>query len=314
MMRKVVSVGLAVILCVSLMACGGGKETSEHEELLQMLENGQYESAHSYIDNLKRQDAEEDKEEEKKDSALAELYGEWLLKMAADEETVIESVEFKEDNTCKVGDEDYKWRVNYENDLSVSIYITDKEAQIYTVYMTIENREKYLSLGKILNETTGETEHLGQYRKTADYDKLEITADNFAEYFELVDVVEFTKDSFGDVSGLSYSQYVMIKEEYLDKVSDLSNVVVELDFTYGEKPITVDLANQTYTLGTDYKLSTYDHESITGRFYLSTEDGVPVNFQLNNSTCFYSSSNSAVCNYRTDMQVLRIEGALYLMK
>lgn len=323
MTKKVLSAMLAVVMCVSLTACGGGKENSnhegsDHEELLQMLENGEYESAHYYIDNLKRQEEEANKEENKesdgKESILSELYGEWLVQNAYDEDNVIESVSFDGDNTCKIGNKDYKWRINYEHESSVSLYVTEGEKKIYNAYMSTEDREQSLSLSKIIEEETGRAESIGAYRKAANYDKIEINVDNFLQYFELVEKVEFTKDSFGDVSGLSFSQYVMIKEEYLDKVSDLSKVVVELDFTYGKKSIVVDLANQTYTLGTDYELNTYDREPIKGQFYLSFEDGYPVSYKLSNSSSHYNSSASMVTDYRTDMQVLRVEGALYLMK
>ena len=319
MTKKVLGLMLALVMCVSLTACGGGKENSnhegvDHEQLLQMLENGEYENAHYYIDNLKRQDAEANKEDEEKVSALPELYGEWILQYSHVEDTVVESISVKDDNTCKIGDKEYKWRVNYEQEKSASLYVTEGESQVYSMYLNLENREQSLSLNKILEEDTGRTESVGSYRKAANYDKIEITTDNFTEYFELVEEVEFTKDSFGDVSGLSYSQYVVIKEEYLDKVSDLSNVVVELDFTYGKKGITVDLVNQTYTLGIDYELNTYEREPIKGKFYLSLEDGFPVSYKLSNSSSYYNSSASVVTDYRTDMQVLRVEGALYLLK
>ena len=69
MMRKITALLLAVALCCTLFACSGKRapvvecDHEEYEDLLEMLEDGDYEAAHEFLYDLEGVEAEAPAEE-----------------------------------------------------------------------------------------------------------------------------------------------------------------------------------------------------------------------------------------------------------
>ncbi len=303
--------GIIIVLCIILSTCG--KNGGEHDRLLQMLENGEYQSAHYYIDSLQRKEMEEGKADEKKESQIARLYGEWTLSSSYGNEDAFETVSFDKDGSCKIGKETLKWRMVDEQDTYINVDVTDGESKAYRIGLSMGNKEISLSLSKYEGED-GMTKSLGEYKNLALYDAIEITTENWNQYFEITDEGKFGENAFGEVESFTYYHYLSLKEEYIDKFSNsLSKVVMELDFTYGKKGCQVDLPNKKYTLLDSYEVNDYDWDSSDYQFsYSNYEDEVYYRTTL--MSCYYNKENGYLSDFKTDMEVIRVLGTIYLLK
>lgn len=303
--------GIVIVLCLLLSRCGG--KSGEHDALLTMLEKGEYQSAHYYIDNLQRQEIEEGKKDDKKESQLPKLYGEWTLSSNYGNEDAFEKVSFDKDGTCKIGNDTLKWRMTDEQDTYINVDVTEGEAKKYRVSVGTGNKEISLSLSKYEGEE-GMTKSVGEYRNLTFYDAIEITTENWDDYFEIVDEGKFGENAFGEVESFNYYQYLTLKEEYMDKFSSsLSELAMELDFTYGQKGCEVDLPNKKYTLLDSYEVDSYDHDSSIYTFnYSNYEDEVYYRTTLMSS--YFNKEESYLSSFKTDMQVIRTQGTIYLLK
>ncbi len=309
--RIAVIVGVIVILCVLLSTCGnkGGK----YDQLIALLEKGEYQSAHYYIDSLQRKEQEENKKDDKKESQIATLYGEWTLNSNYGNEDAFETVSFDKDGTCKIGKDSFKWRMTDEQDTYINVDVTEGEARKYRVGMSLGNKEISLSLSKYEGED-GMTKSIGEYKNLDFYDAVEITAENWDKYFELVDEGKFSENEFGEVTSFQYYQYLSLKEEYVDKFSSsLSKLVMELDFTYGKKGCQVDLENKKYTLTDSYEVDTYERDSSIYSFnYSNYEDKAYYRTTL--MSPYFNKETSYLSDFKTNMEIIRVQGTIYLLK
>lgn len=302
--------GIAIVLCLLLSRCGG--KNGKYDPLITFLEKGEYQSAHYYIDSLQRQEIEEGKKDDKKESKLPKLYGEWTLSSNYGNEDTFQTVTFDEDGTCKIGSESLKWRMTNEYDNSFDVDVTEGETKKYRVSVNTGNKELALSLSQYEKDINAIS--IGEYRNLSLYDAIEITPENWDEYFEIVDEGKFGENAFGEVESFNYYQYLALKEEYVDKLSySLSKLVMELDFTYGQQGCQVDLANKKYTLTDSYVVDEYDYDSTVYTFnYSSNNDGIYYRTQLMSS--YYNEAGGCLSSFKTKMQVLRTQGTIYLLK
>lgn len=310
--RRIATVaGIIIVLCLLLSTCGN--KSGEYDELLAMLENGEYQSAHYYIDSLQRKEIEEGKSDEKKESQISLAYGEWTLSSDYGNDDAFETVSFDEDGTCKIGKDTLKWRMTDEQDTYINIDVTEGETKKYRVGLNTGNKEISLSLSQYEGED-GMTRSVGEYKNLDFYEAVEITAENWDEYFEIVDEGKFGENAFGEVESFNYYQYLSLKEEYVGKFSNsLSKLAMELDFTYGKKGCEVDLANKKYTLTDSYEVDTYDYESSIYQFnYSNHEDEVYYRTTLMSS--YFNKDENCLSGFKTDMEVVRVQGTIYLLK
>lgn len=309
--RIAVIVVAVIVLCILLSNCGnkGGK----YDQLIAMLEKGEYQSAHYYIDSLQRKEQEENKKDDKKESQIATLYGEWTLSSNYGNEDAFETVFFDKDGSCKIGKDTLKWRMTDEQDTYINVDVTEGETKAYRVGLSLGNKEITLSLSQYEGED-GMTKSVGEYKNLDLYEAVEITAENWDKYFEITDEGKFGENAFGEVESFTYYQYLSLKEEYIDKFSSsLSKLVMELDFTYGKKGCQVDLANKKYTLLDSYEVDTYDRDSSDYTFsYYNNEDEAYYRTTLMSS--YFNKENGYLSDFRTDLEVVRVKGTIYLLK
>lgn len=304
-MKKLISLCLALAMCLSLAGCG----KSEHAALLTMLEKGEYENAHYYIDDLKRQAAEKEKGET--ESIVPLLYGEWMLGSDYGNENAPETISFTEDGTCEIAGSSLKWRVTSESENYIQVSIAEGEVRKYSCSVNAEGREVILSLSQIEDEEN--SRGVGEYRNKALYDVIEITKDNYQDYFEMQDEGQFSENAFGEISDFYLCQYLALKKEYVTRVSSVSQLVMELKLDQGEKGCKVDMAAKTYEVQDGFKPDEYEHESSIYQFnYNGTEGEESYRAQI--ATGYYDEEKQLVPYYRDNMQVLRVEGKLYLLK
>ena len=77
---------------------------------------------------------------------------------------------------------------------------------------------------------------------------IELTLDNWKDYFELAVTEYYDINGFGEVERLEIQQDLVVKQEYAEDVV-CDNVVFELNPTAQRIQVTLNAVDQTYTLG-----------------------------------------------------------------
>lgn len=88
-----------------------------------------------------------------------------------------------------------------------------------------------------------------QYRRSGSYQVVDLTMDNFFDYYELKDVTKVNYGAFGALEHIYVGKEFSLKDEYgLDPVFD-STVNIEFYYKGAYKNYEIDLENETYTIG-----------------------------------------------------------------
>lgn len=148
---------------------------------------------------------------------------------------------------------------------------------------------------------------------------VEITTDNWQEYFEIVYKEKWVTNAFGEAENLRVYQSFQVKDAYKDRVSygpatdtfalALSQIDVEIGYNATYYSVTVNLENQTYTKG-----GIHEHTDLWGGAQTAINT-----FYFNPSqtgwSCLcsdiYPGDYSSIVEWDS-IEVLRIQGTLYL--
>lgn len=88
-----------------------------------------------------------------------------------------------------------------------------------------------------------------QYRRSGSYQVVDLTMDNFFDYYELKDVTVVKHDAFGELDYIYVGKEFSLKGEYgLDPIID-STVNIEFYSKGAYKNYEIDSENETYTIG-----------------------------------------------------------------
>ena len=92
---------------------------------------------------------------------------------------------------------------------------------------------------------------------------VEITMDNWQEYFELREYVEIKKNGFGEFEKVSV-YYALVNKDGMSPECNLSDVTMEFSYTKKYVSMSVDLENGTITYGEDRGKDPYgDYSGVT---------------------------------------------------
>ena len=92
---------------------------------------------------------------------------------------------------------------------------------------------------------------------------VEITMDNWQEYFELREYVEIKKNGFGEFEKVSV-YYALVNKDGMSPECNLSDVTMEFSYTKKYVSMSVDLENGTITYGADRGKDPYgDYSGVT---------------------------------------------------
>ena len=92
---------------------------------------------------------------------------------------------------------------------------------------------------------------------------VEITMDNWQEYFELREYVEIKKNGFGEFEKVSV-YYALVNKDGMSPECSLSDVTMEFSYTKKYVSMSVDLENGTITYGADRGKDPYgDYTGVT---------------------------------------------------
>ena len=135
-----------------------------------------------------------------------------------------------------------------------------------------------------------------------------INTDNWQEYFEFYTKVDWRKDDFGDITGLSASQNIKLKDIYHDKLVKKSVIKFKIEGKSYARSINIDAANQKYTLGSSVGVIN-DYET-TVKMELKKNDSP--SFSDNFYTTPFIELSSGVMPTIEDYNITKAEGTLYL--
>ncbi len=159
--------------------------------------------------------------------------------------------------------------------------------------------------------------------------QVEITKDNFFDYFEYVEFPELyveyntQKDSAGNVKSINFLSGYYLKDKYSIPLRKQQDCKVEAGVTYtmllfeGNKGITVDLENHSYSVTGKQSRAERIDEMITGTTYQLTKP-------LRNKYCISFSYTTSLGNGKTindtryntciltDIELVSASGTMYL--
>lgn len=163
--------------------------------------------------------------------------------------------------------------------LVLSLGACGKEANPYEKYEELfeyMEREDYDSAMAYIRELAGESETVPQAAPATEAETepettetepqpvtVEITMDNWQEYFELKEYVEIKKNGFGEFEKVSV-YYALVNKDGMSPECSLSDVTMEFSYTKKYVSMSVDLENGTITYGADRGKDPYgDYTGVT---------------------------------------------------
>ena len=140
--------------------------------------------------------------------------------------------------------------------------------------------------------------------------EIEITMENWNEYFEIVFVEEWDNNGFTEPKYLYLDYYFNIKEDYVDRITKSSESEVELTFAvdYVSYACEIDYPSMQYTLGEDIDLVPDEMVGTRVKRY-SLEDVIDNYCKL---TTGYEFSN--IIMMPKEPEILSIQGSIYLIE
>ena len=143
---------------------------------------------------------------------------------------------------------------------------------------------------------------------TENYETIELTAENWDQYFEFIVRPSFTTNAFGELARFELWPYFSLKEEYVSRiVTDQTTIAIEMTYLYGERVCSVDINTMSYTLG-DYTPKGQRGEDIIDQTQFIWGDTF---YGCNVGGLCYLSGNE-LNYYYSDFEIVRIMGNLVL--
>lgn len=145
------------------------------------------------------------------------------------------------------------------------------------------------------------------------YETVEITLDNWQEYFEIVGYMTYRDNAFGEAESCFFRSELRLKEEYWSRLS--ANMMddkgaIEFSYDYGKKVATIDLANRTYSFG---EFTAQSSGTATDEFSYDN-DGNYIYVYLETDNIRSSEiDNGLLETARDNFELIRIRLVLYLI-
>lgn len=283
MRKKIISLLLCVLLILSLSACGKLKrdpqmmqQEAELEHANALMEAGDYEAAIGILESMDtyRQITQKLDEAEigYQKQQLAEfdwLFGTTWYALERDMQVTFQKEEhqpgewvmhYQCTKAALEGFSYYQGKIPFtmQHGQCILQYFSDFETVFLPNTHVVQRRQNGIT---ILNLGGIEFAAEKQVQAVAG-EKIEITMENWQDFFEIKTADEWIQDDFGDISDLKLVTYIALKEEYLDRV-DLKNSDVTIGYSYGWdlKNCKLDLSEPSYQLTST--LSSYGTQSDT---------------------------------------------------
>jgi len=149
---------------------------------------------------------------------------------------------------------------------------------------------------------------------------VELTLDNWQEYFEFVDDPNFQKDAFGEVEGFAVGISLQLKEEYQQRSASIENGAIEYQMQYAVIGCDLNKEAETYEL---LDIHLIDENVFTrkntlsvslsiggGKYYEEAPSSQP---EIDTIAAAYGASGpfaKSVHGYPINVEIIRIQGTL----
>lgn len=242
-MKKIISLLLVLALSLSLAACSGGSAVdSAITEADKLLESGDYAGALAALEAA-----------DEYSRLTAKINATRLAQLQAEKGSIIGSWINLEGTTKLTFAEDFT---------GTTVSLTSGTEQSLDYEITADGRIHITYPGNLklsmiqeegINKLTTETGST-VYVSEADYELfapeiIELTMDNWAEYFELRECFNLYTNDFGEMQSFSIGYGLFLKEEYIDRLENITDVSFEVEADRALYPVNVDEATGEYTLG-----------------------------------------------------------------
>ncbi|MBP1576730.1 MAG: hypothetical protein J6A68_04270 [Oscillospiraceae bacterium] len=332
-MKRCLAFLMALVFCVLLCSCSAG----EHQELLDLLDEGRYSEAVDYINQLAKEEAQNggsggnnggnggnnggSEEKSNAPHPLEKLpIGKWEAAYRESEDQVIRNAEFLENGKCILDGKEYLWEANSEsnayNESQFSVHILDGATKVYRAIFyknKTGGNDLFYAFSHIysLNEEGNTDKSMGTFIKPGDFEKIAITLENLFTYFEITEeFIKFNENKFGEATGVSVSQYLKLKQEYYDKlftVDSRSEISVEFRYDSVYYKGNIDLENRTFSYGE--KVSVREDQKVTKTTYMLEEKETVGKFF--GQTIYHLLVSEASSLRYENLQPLRTTGELW---
>ncbi len=315
MTKRIIALALICVMCLGLFACSSKEADlyNKYKDIIDALEEEDYQSAYLAMVELANKGETDENGEETKDPEIEELkasaVGTWIPTLSSVEQYQSVSFELTEDGNFVMGDETYPLEVSYEDKNSISYRAKDGDTRVYSISISVEdNGELRVSLSKYQDENS--SSHIGYYYLESQYTKIELTAENFDEYFEdLPEYVETSENSFGEITSFNVYRDKVVKESVGEVNNELSKVALEYSYVSTNYKYTADVANGTYELGEESEYSEPSEDTSTTE--MSNWNGPDDDRYGFCFSSMYIGSEEGNVYVRSDFGIVRIQGTIY---
>ena len=328
-MKRAIVFFLVVSMGLSLCACGQYNTYEKYQEIIDNLENGNYQNAIDLIQNMADSNNSISNTESNTDSGTSSeptlspaqiawqtnAIGTWIPDKRATEDGHT-GFSIKDDGTCVVDDKDYTWNIGVASEKSAQLEVFDGQKQVYVLMISVsaEYGYKRATLG-ICTDKHNFNSTNGAYYRNEDYTVVDITNDNWQDYFEVKEVLFTKKNAFGEINEFWGYTYFRLKDTYSTINPTLSSGGTEYQYVSTCQDITVDLDNMTYVpVG---KVRNTADRNNTMEWRLSTDSNSAEYYGVSIGSFFVYDVDKELTDTAwrpTNIQILRTQGTLYIVK
>lgn len=255
------------------------------------------------------------KEDDNDKKIVSEYMGEWKansLKSRDNDEITykVATITLQEDGTCVYKGENAKWE--YVAELNQFIFMLDRNGVSGTLEIAEENGKTVLKYNTELyyrptDFIAKEKEYINVGNTYSCKKEIEITLDNWDQYFEIVENTDWRKNAFGEAENLNISYGIKVKDEYKNAIStNETEIAVEIHAEKTLVDIDLDLSAERFTY-LDEVNETCDFNTIkdftgTTATFFSCWDG------------YFEKNDIKVSNIEIlkNIEILRVQGKMYL--
>lgn len=304
-MKQIFALLLVAVMCLSFVACSseGSPGTGDNGTPEQNNQAGNETTDHQHSNH----------------PFFQFLYGEWEYEGNCKDNYPFTKLTVNEDGTCIVDDAAGSWTISDSTSLDGRLYIN-----VLVDNHIIGVAEVSVWAGNYSFDVSDVPPSPGDNWKhntpvVADDNDIVLSTENWRNYFDLITEAVYSENAFGEVESLTLTQYLVLKEEYAQKIL-ATDVAYEIETTASEYCIDVNAAEKTYTLGEIVETRTpsepqtgwlwRDHE--TNRYQIRVASG---NIEAGDSADPDSTSPKSVWLVAgiESINMVRIQGNIYII-
>lgn len=236
--------------------------------------------------------------------------GESTLMAVRQTEGLPAAVVLHADQTCTVDEKTYRWQTKIDSNYSTfAVVILDGESELYQVHMNSETGQCEVRDGDVY----------GIYLDTAKHERIELTPENWNEYFVFSEKLSLNKNAFGDFTAFYIYFGYDLKPEFASRLyvgeaggswDDMEDIALEVQYVGCSANIVIDPEKESYTV-TDLSSGEIAKDVATS---YQQDDGLHLSVKSVGGVETDWRTPNGKYGYPTELTILRVKGYLWLTK